>query len=76
MASEYLLIASFKAEHATKLQQVSVLLLYILGFLLLGPCPSCTGDGIINYLMKKLPNLVKGTIKSNSSYSELIPLLL
>lgn len=53
-----------------------LLLLYTIGFCLPRPCPSCTGDSIINYSMKKLPKLVKGTIKSNSSYSELIPLLL
>lgn len=53
-----------------------LLLLYIVGFLLTGTLSQVAGDGIINYLVKKLPKLVKGTIKSNSSYSELIPLLL
>lgn len=48
----------------------------VLVFLFPGPCPSCTGDGVINYSTKKLPKLVKGTIKSNPSYTELIPLLL
>lgn len=35
----------------------------IVGFCLPRPCPSCTGDSIINYLMKKLPQVSQGNNK-------------